>query len=64
MVIIEAAPDAVEIDVNDVRDEDRDIRYLGRARKGADGVWTCLADVAGGLCRVELSVQPILDARP
>lgn len=50
-----AHPDATEVDVDNYVDS-HGIRYLGKAVKGTDGRWRCLADVAGALCRVEVSI--------
>lgn len=57
--MIEAAPDATEIDLNGMTDEATGIRYLGKATRVFGGQWRCLAVVGGAaLCIVELSVRP------
>lgn len=50
--------DATEIDVDGVCDEAAGVRYLGKATRGFDGRWTCLAQVGQMLCRVEVAVRP------
>ena len=66
MVTIEAASTATEIDLNGIVDESTGVRYLGKARRGFDGRWTCLADVCRALCIVEVSIRPTIcvDADP
>ncbi len=44
-----------EVDLEGYVDK-RGIRYLGKARKQSSGKWICLADVAGALCLVEISI--------
>lgn len=34
----------------------RGIRYFGKATRGANGKWKCLADVGGSLCVVECAI--------
>jgi hypothetical protein len=46
-----------EVDLDGVVDT-RGIRYLGKATRGDDGRWTCLADVGGRLCLVEVKLTP------
>jgi hypothetical protein len=58
MVIVEATPGTSEIDLKGVVDERRGVRYFGKARRGLDGCWTCLAQVGGTLCFVEVSMRP------
>jgi hypothetical protein len=58
MITVEAAPNATEIDVDGLVDEANGIRYLGKATRGFDGRWTCLAQVGNALCTVEVSVRP------
>jgi hypothetical protein len=58
VITAEATADATEIDLDGVVDESIGVRYLGRARREFDGRWTCLADVGGALCVVEVSVRP------
>lgn len=60
MVTVTVCADATEIDINGVIDETTGIRYIGKAAKGFDGRWLCLADVCGALCRVEVSVIPTI----
>lgn len=60
MVEASAHPGATEIDVDGLVDETTNVRYLGKATRGFDGRWTCLADVGGALCRVEVTVRPIV----
>jgi hypothetical protein len=45
----------VVIDV-DGRMDRHGIRYLGKAILMGDGTWRCLADVAGTLCVVEITI--------
>jgi hypothetical protein len=44
-----------EIDVDGHVDA-KGIRYIGKAVKMPSGVWLCLADVGGALCRVEVRI--------
>lgn len=48
----------IELDVPQVIDVDNiefdGGRYIGKATRGQDGKWTCLADVRGILCRVQV----------
>jgi hypothetical protein len=60
MVEVTARPAATEIDVDGLVDEAHNIRYLGKATRGFDGRWRCLADVGGALCLVEVTVRPIV----
>jgi hypothetical protein len=66
VVTAEAAPDAAEVDLDGLVDEATGVRYLGKARRGFDGRWTCLAVVGRALCRVEVRVRPTIrvDADP
>jgi hypothetical protein len=57
-VEVTANVDATEVDVDGLVDETVGVRYLGRATRGFDGRWTCLAAVGGALCRVEVTVRP------
>jgi hypothetical protein len=59
-VIAEAAPTADEIDLDGLFDEKSGFRYLGKARRGFDGRWTCLAQVGYALCVVEVTVRPTI----
>jgi hypothetical protein len=47
---------SMELDVDGIVDA-RGIRYIGKAAKHNDGTWTCLADVGGALCRVEVTIS-------
>ena len=58
MVTITAEQDAAEIDLNNVVDEKTNLRYIGKANRGFDGRWRCLADVGGALCLVAVTVRP------
>ena len=58
MVTIEAAPDATEIDLNNVVDELKGIRYIGKATRCFGGQWRCMAAVGNALCLVEVTVRP------
>jgi hypothetical protein len=44
-----------EVDVNGLRDEERDITYWGKATR-KDGEWVCYANVAGSLCIVAVNI--------
>jgi hypothetical protein len=47
---------ADEVNVDGIVDQKRPIKYIGKARKQNNGLWTCLADVAGALCLVEVKI--------
>ena len=66
MVTIEAAQDTTEIDLNNVVDESKGIRYIGKATRFFGGQWRCLAAVGNALCLVEVTVRPAvrIDADP
>ncbi len=49
----EPTPGTVDLDGHVDR---RGVRYIGKARRGANGLYTCLADVEGCLCWVEMSL--------
>jgi hypothetical protein len=53
---IENSP-RLEIDIDGYVDE-KGIEYIGKATKQPDGKWACLANVAGALCLVELTITP------
>lgn len=46
-----------ELDVDGMTDSSG-VRFIGKARRGPAGTWTCLADVGGALCRVEVRITP------
>lgn len=60
-VFVTTSVDATEIDVHDIVDESTGIRYIGKAKRGFDGRWVCLAEVGGALCRVEVRVTPTVN---
>ena len=60
MVIVTAAADATEIDVDGIVDESTGISYIGKATKTFDDRWLCLANIGGAPCRVELIVHPAI----
>jgi hypothetical protein len=39
--------------------DSKGVRFIGKAMRSGDGTWTCLADVGGALCRVEVRVSPV-----
>ena len=47
----------LEIDIDGYVDA-KGIKYIGKATKGQDGKWVCLANVAGTLCQVEVTIEP------
>lgn len=44
------------VDVDGIVDEQKNVRYMGTARRQEDGTWTCLANVSGALCIVEVTI--------
>ena len=58
MVTATATAGATEIDVDGLVEESTGICYIGKATKTFGGIWLCLANVGGALCRVELTVRP------
>ncbi len=46
-----------EVDLDGLVDA-RGVRFLGRALKLPTGLYTCLAEVNGCLCRVEVRITP------
>jgi hypothetical protein len=58
-------PEPETVDVDGVLDRNG-IRYLGTARRQPNGKYVCLADVAGALCWVEVTLtfgaQPQTDS--
>jgi len=46
----------IELDVDEIVDKKRNIRYIGKATKQIDGKWHCLADYSGALCLVEVNI--------
>ena len=48
--------DSLEIDV-DGRMDRLGVVFIGKARLQPDGTWRCLANVAGALCLVEVSMS-------
>ncbi len=46
------------IDVDGLFDDKHDIKYIGRATRDEAGQWSCLAIVAGCLCRVAITITP------
>lgn len=52
----------VEIDLDGHVDR-KGVRYIGKAARQPDGLYICLADVAGCLCRVEVRISRIEGAR-
>ena len=46
-----------EVDVEGRHDRSRpNVQYIGKARKQNNGLWTCLANVGGALCLVEVKI--------
>ncbi len=46
-----------ELDVDRQLDETKQVMYIGKAKRVADGTWRCLAAVYGALCVVEVQVS-------
>lgn len=46
-----------EIDL-DGHVDSKGVRFIGKAKRYADGTWRCLADVGGALCVVEVRIRP------
>lgn len=46
-----------EVDLDGTFDEQKQVRYIGKAWRMPDGTWRCLADVHGCLCRVQVSIK-------
>jgi hypothetical protein len=44
-----------EIDLDGFVDA-KGVKYIGKAGRRKDGTWECLADVAGSLCRVQVTI--------
>lgn len=42
----------------------RGVKYLGKALRQPDGLYICLADVNGCLCRVEVRITPSDETQP
>ena len=51
-----APRDATEIDLEGVWDNDRHIKYVGKATKQPDGTWRCWAIAGGALLLVEVII--------
>jgi len=45
-----------EIDIDGMVDMEKNIQYIGKAKKQPDGKWHCLANVSGALCIVEVVI--------
>lgn len=50
-------PFAEVVDVNGVIDNKTGIEYIGNAYRQPSGMYRCLANVNGALCRVEVSLR-------
>jgi hypothetical protein len=51
------------IDVDGIISDGGLIRYIGIAELQPNGKWTCLADVGGEFCRVEVSITGALTGK-
>jgi hypothetical protein len=47
----------IQINVDKILDENRQIEYLGKATKQLDGTWHCIANVRGMLCIVSIRIK-------
>jgi hypothetical protein len=50
-------PTNMTLDVDGMKDPNKDITYIGKATQMDDGTWRCLANVAGALCLVEVNIN-------
>lgn len=57
MIETTAPKNATEIDLDGRVDNASGVRYLGKAARGEDGRWRCLADVGSALCVVEITAR-------
>lgn len=48
---------AEEINVDGIKDQERNIAYVGKATKMENGKWHCLANIDGELCLVEVVIK-------